>query len=79
MLSITLGAPAQEVRIAAASPAIFATKALATEVRAKTVTQLQVILVATDAKHERSVLTVDPGVSSGPTPQVCAACSGGAT
>jgi len=78
-LTITLSAPARLVRIAAASPAIFTTKALAAKVTTKAVTQLQVIVVATDAKHDRAVLTVDPAVSSGATPRACGACSGGAT
>jgi hypothetical protein len=63
VLTITLSAPARVVRIAAASPAVSATGALAAQVTARAVTRLQVVIVTTDTKHDRAVLTLDPGAS----------------
>ncbi|HWF36037.1 MAG TPA: DUF1906 domain-containing protein [Solirubrobacteraceae bacterium] len=62
-LTISLAAPARKVLITVGSPALSATKALATEVRAGVASTLEVILEAVDSRHNRDVLTLDPRTS----------------
>ena len=58
-LTITLSAGVKQVQITTESPAVLATKALATAVKDGETTALEVIVDSIDTKHDAAALTLN--------------------